>query len=48
MKPFYDKKFRQWCINYEPKEGGYAAVWADTEEECIKRYNEASEKDMSV
>lgn len=39
-KPFYDKKFHQWCITFEPEDGGYAAVWGDTEEECIERYQE--------
>lgn len=39
-KPFYDKKFHQWCINYTTKDGGYGSVWGDTEEECIERYNE--------
>ena len=38
VKPFYDKRFNQWYINYTPTGGGYAAVWADTKEECIERY----------
>ena len=38
IKPFYDNKFHQWCINYEPSGGGYAAVWDDTEEGCIQAY----------
>ena len=44
-KPFYDRKFRQWCIAYEPKGGGYGAVWGDTEEECKKRYEEVVKED---
>ena len=46
IQPFYDNKFHQWCINYEPKEGGYAAVWADTEEECIQAYYDAIEEEQ--
>ena len=44
-KPFYDIRFHQWCINYTPKDGGYAAVWADTEEECIERYRQAKKEE---
>ena len=46
-KPFYDKKFHQWCINYTTKEGGYGAVWADTEEECIERYKNAIKEEKN-
>lgn len=45
IKPFYDNKFHQWCITYEPKGGGYAAVWADTEEDCIQAYENARKED---
>ena len=45
IKPFYDNKFHQWCINYEPKGGGYAAVWADTEEDCIQAYENARKEE---
>ena len=38
IKPFYDKRFNQWCINYTTKDGGYGAVWEDTEEKVIERY----------
>lgn len=37
-QPYYDNKFRQWCISYLPKGGGFAAVWGDTKDECILRY----------
>ena len=45
IKPFYDNKFHQWCINYTPKDGGYAAVWGDTKEECIERYRQARKEE---
>lgn len=38
QKPFYDERFSQWCISYKLKDGGYGAVWGDTEEECINLY----------
>lgn len=41
IKLFYDNKFHQWCINYVPNGGGYAAVWADTKEDCIRAYENA-------
>lgn len=40
-KPFYDKKFHQWCIQYTTSGGGCGAVWGDTEEECVNRYENA-------
>lgn len=40
IKPYYNPKFHQYEITWD-KDGVYYGVWGDTEEECLKRYNEA-------
>lgn len=38
IKPHYNPKFRQYEISWN-NEDGYGAVWGDTEEECLEKYN---------
>lgn len=45
MKPFYDRRFNQWCILFTPKNGGYGGVWGNTKEDCIRKYKEVIAND---
>jgi hypothetical protein len=40
IKPSYNPKFHQYQIDWINKDGASCAVWGDTEEECLKRYNQ--------
>lgn len=39
MKIYFDKKFKQWCVE-DNVDGHTVAAWGDTREEAIKRFNE--------
>lgn len=40
MKPSFNLKFHQYEITWSNPDGSYGGVWGNTEEECLKRYNE--------
>lgn len=44
MKPTYNPKFNKYEISWTSHDGSYGAVWGDTEEECVEKYNKAMEE----